>query len=176
VTHDQVEAMSMADRIVLLNAGRIEQNGTPVELYEHPANTFVARFIGTPPMNLLALEAGPEGPVIAGTDAAIGAPPQFVAGQVGIRAEHIAFTHERGGGRGLSAHATVEAIEYLGGDSLVTCRLGNQNVAVRSPGSVGLRRGDAAWLDWAPSAQHLFGADGLRWQVEERHTRATMPA
>ena len=58
VTHDQVEAMSMADRVVLLNGGRIEQNGTPVELYETPANTFVARFIGTPPMNLLPLDAG----------------------------------------------------------------------------------------------------------------------
>ena len=57
VTHDQVEAMSMADRVVLLNAGRIEQDGTPVELYETPANTFVARFIGTPPMNLLKLDA-----------------------------------------------------------------------------------------------------------------------
>ena len=65
VTHDQVEAMSMADRVILLNGGRIEQNGTPVELYEQPANTFVARFIGTPPMNLLALEAGAGGAVIA---------------------------------------------------------------------------------------------------------------
>ena len=63
VTHDQVEAMSMADRVVLLNRGRIEQNATPVELYESPANTFVARFIGTPPMNLLPLEAGRGGAV-----------------------------------------------------------------------------------------------------------------
>ena len=57
VTHDQVEAMSMADRVVLLNRGKIEQNATPVELYERPANTFVARFIGTPPMNLAAARA-----------------------------------------------------------------------------------------------------------------------
>ena len=63
VTHDQVEAMSMADRVVLLNRGRIEQNATPVELYERPANTFVARFIGTPPMNLLPLERGADGAV-----------------------------------------------------------------------------------------------------------------
>mgnify|MGYP003694025079 CR=1 FL=1 len=72
VTHDQVEAMSMADRVVLLNRGRIEQNATPVELYERPANTFVARFIGTPPMNLLPLERGDGGAVIAGTDEARG--------------------------------------------------------------------------------------------------------
>src|SRR6184192_3107269 len=65
VTHDQVEAMSMADRVVLMNGGRIVQNGTPVELYEQPANTFAARFIGTPPMNLLDLEKGPDGAVIA---------------------------------------------------------------------------------------------------------------
>ena len=64
VTHDQVEAMSMADRVILLNGGRIEQNGTPVELYEQPANTFVARFIGTPPMNLLTLEPGAGGAII----------------------------------------------------------------------------------------------------------------
>ena len=68
VTHDQIEAMSMADRVILMNSGRIEQNGTPVDLYERPANEFVARFIGTPPMNLLALERGRDGAVIAGTE------------------------------------------------------------------------------------------------------------
>ena len=73
VTHDQVEAMSMADRVILLNGGRIEQNGTPVELYEQPANTFVARFIGTPPMNLLALEPGAGGAIIRGRGRAGGA-------------------------------------------------------------------------------------------------------
>src|SRR5436853_5604558 len=67
VTHDQVEAMSMADRVVLLDKGKIEQNGAPVDLYETPANVFVARFIGTPPMNLLVLEPGHDGAVIAGT-------------------------------------------------------------------------------------------------------------
>src|SRR5947199_3087779 len=68
VTHDQVEAMSMADRVILLSSGHIEQNGTPADLYETPANTFVARFIGTPPMNLLRLEPSAGGAVIAGTD------------------------------------------------------------------------------------------------------------
>ena len=68
VTHDQVEAMSMADRVILLSGGRIEQNGAPADLYETPANTFVARFIGTPPMNLLKLERGADGAVIAGID------------------------------------------------------------------------------------------------------------
>src|SRR2546429_1605489 len=68
VTHDQVEAMSMADRVVLLSAGKVEQNGTPVELYETPTNVFVSRFIGTPLMNLLRLESGNGGAIIAGTD------------------------------------------------------------------------------------------------------------
>jgi sn-glycerol 3-phosphate transport system ATP-binding protein len=68
VTHDQIEAMSMADRVILLNRGEIEQNGMPVDLYETPANTFIARFIGTPPMNLLPLAARCDGAVIAGTD------------------------------------------------------------------------------------------------------------
>ena len=88
VTHDQVEAMSMADRVVLLNGGKIEQNGTPVELYESPANTFVARFIGTPPMNLMKLDAG-EGAVIAGTDGPAVLPGELGAGMLGVRPEHI---------------------------------------------------------------------------------------
>src|SRR5213075_2991006 len=74
VTHDQVEAMSMADRVVLLNKGRIEQNASPAELYENPANTFVARFIGTPPMNLLALTSGTDGEVVRGTMGPVLAP------------------------------------------------------------------------------------------------------
>ena len=68
VTHDQVEAMSMADRVILLNQGHIEQNGAPSDLYETPANTFVARFIGTPPMNLLRLATAGGEAAIAGTD------------------------------------------------------------------------------------------------------------
>ena len=67
VTHDQTEAMSMADRVILMRAGRIEQNGTPAELYERPATLFAARFIGGAPMNLLELDDGPHGAVVAGT-------------------------------------------------------------------------------------------------------------
>src|SRR5437016_5804352 len=68
VTHDQIEAMTMADRVILLSGGEIVQNGSPAELYETPATTFVARFIGTPPMNLLKLERTPSGAAIAGSD------------------------------------------------------------------------------------------------------------
>src|SRR5690348_8980657 len=85
VTHDQVEAMSMADRVVLLRAGRIEQNGTPVSLYERPANTFVARFIRTPPMSLLRRRAARGGAVITGTHAQAVLDAGCAAGVLGVR-------------------------------------------------------------------------------------------
>src|SRR5689334_2465322 len=89
VTHDQVEAMSMADRVVLMRAGHIEQDGTPVDLYEDPADTFVARFIGTPPMNLLRLTSTLNGAVIAGTEAPIVLDAKHAGGMLGIRPEHM---------------------------------------------------------------------------------------
>jgi sn-glycerol 3-phosphate transport system ATP-binding protein len=167
VTHDQVEAMSMADRVVLMRAGRIEQNGTPVDLYEDPANTFVARFIGTPPMNLLRLEAGRDGAVIAGTDGPVVLAAQFTAGTLGIRPEHMELAFENG------VRAGVESVEYLGGDSLVSARIGTQPVAVRVQGSVSFRRGDPTWIRWAPGAQRYFDADGLRGPLEAREPSAT---
>jgi sn-glycerol 3-phosphate transport system ATP-binding protein len=170
VTHDQVEAMSMADRVILLNGGRVEQNGTPVELYETPANAFVARFIGTPPLNLLTLEEGPGGAVIGGTEGPVVLPADCAAGRLGVRPEHIALAFERG------VRAEVEGIEYLGGDSLLTCRIGGQALAVRVPGSVGLARGDAAWLDWAAGAQHFFDPRGVRHDSAVRHEVATLTA
>jgi len=167
VTHDQVEAMSMADRVVLLNKGRIEQNATPAELYENPANTFVARFIGTPPMNLLPLEAGRGGAVVAGTEGPVVAPADCAGLTLGVRPEHVVLGFEHG------ARAEVAAIEYLGADSLVTCRLGAATLAVRVQGSVGLSRGDAAWLSWAPGAQHLFERSGERRAAPAQHPAET---
>ena len=168
VTHDQVEAMTMADRVVLLNRGRIEQSAAPVDLYETPANAFVARFIGTPPMNLMPLEAGADGAVVAGTTGPAVAPSDCAGLTLGVRPEHIDLGFERG------ARAGVDSIEYLGADSLVVCRLGSATVAVRVPGSVGLARGDAAWLAWAPGAQHLFERDGSRRAAPARQETATM--
>jgi sn-glycerol 3-phosphate transport system ATP-binding protein len=170
VTHDQVEAMSMADRVLLLCKGRIEQNGTPVELYETPANTFVARFIGTPPMNLLRLEAGGDGAMIAGTEGPLLLPRECAGGSLGVRPEHIALGVERG------VPARVDAVEYLGGDSLVSCHVGGQLVSVRAAGSVALSRGDAARLAWASGAQYYFDGDGVRRPLPERQPSATMLA
>jgi sn-glycerol 3-phosphate transport system ATP-binding protein len=170
VTHDQVEAMSMADRVILMNSGRIEQNGAPVDLYERPANQFVARFIGTPPMNLLALERGSDGAVIAGTHGPALMTAEFARGRLGIRPEHIALDFARG------IPAKVETVEYLGGDSLLGCAIGSQPLAVRVQGSVGLSPGDTAHLTWAPGAQHFFAEDGTRHDVGTRRDTATLLA
>jgi sn-glycerol 3-phosphate transport system ATP-binding protein len=156
VTHDQVEAMSMADRVILLNGGRIEQNGPPVELYERPANRFVARFIGTPPMNLLPLAPGRDGAVIDGTPGPAVLPIACAGGMLGVRPEHVTFTMDRGHA------ATVRSVEYLGGDSLVSCTIGSTTIAVRTPGAVGFAPGDAVRLHWAPGARHYFDATGER--------------
>ncbi len=170
VTHDQVEAMSMADRVILLRGGRIEQNGAPVDLYEDPANTFVARFIGTPPMNLLQLDGGAGGAIIRGTEGPAVLPAACAGGTLGVRPEHIALGMERG------MRASVESVEYLGGDSLVACRIGAQPLAVRAQGSVGLSRGDVAWLHWAPGAQHYFEEGGSRAPLSTTHETATQIA
>jgi multiple sugar transport system ATP-binding protein len=100
VTHDQVEAMTLADRIVVLRAGRVEQVGSPMELYNNPANTFVAGFIGSPQMNFLDA-------------ASLGLPP----GQAGIRPEHLAISRDAG-----ELPAEVSHIEKLGGETLVYAR------------------------------------------------------
>ena len=170
VTHDQVEAMSMADRVILLNRGKSEQNGPPVELYEAPTNAFVARFIGTPPMNLMPLVEGDGGAVIAGAPGPAVLPRECAGGTLGVRPEHIRVAH--GGG----VPATVESVEYLGGDSLIACRVGDAPIAVRVAGSTALRRGDAATLAWAGGAQHFFGPDGARHAPAGRTSGETMLA
>ena len=170
VTHDQIEAMSMADTIVLLNRGGIEQNAAPVDLYENPANTFVARFIGTPPMNLLPLVAGAGGAVIAGTDGPVLLPAGCAGGMLGVRPEHIAIAQDRG------VPATVQGVEYLGADSLVSCRIGSVAIAVRVAGNSGLAAGAGTRLAWAPGAQHVFDRAGRRVAADGVHQTATLYA
>jgi multiple sugar transport system ATP-binding protein len=116
VTHDQVEAMTMGDRIAVMSKGVLQQIGTPEELYTSPANTFVARFIGSPSMNLLPSSALGVGGV----------------GQlVGFRPEHVVL----GNGRPGSAHydANVEVVEYLGDEQLAHVRLGDHEIVVKLP-------------------------------------------
>ena len=133
VTHDQTEAMTMADRIVLLRAGRVEQDATPAALYARPATVFAARFIGTPPMN-----------VITGADGRL----------VGVRPEDIRLGDAGG------VAACIAAVEYLGADSIVTCAVGAETVAVRAPGRVTLAVGSPVRLAWPPDAVHVFDAAG----------------
>jgi len=157
VTHDQVEAMTMADRVVLLREGRVEQDATPVELYRHPATVFAARFIGTPPMNVLALEDAPGGAVVRGTDGPTVSPGPGAGVLLGVRPEDVSLTS----GPGLAAR--VATIEYLGADSIVTCAGGGQSLAVRAPGRVDLAAGAVVTLAWKPDAVHLFdAATGMR--------------
>ncbi len=165
VTHDQTEAMSMADKVVLMRDGHIEQEGTPEDLYANPATTFAARFLGTPPMNLLDLANGPDGAVIAG---ATGAPVFAGDGaglQLGIRPEDIEF-RDNGG-----IPAELLLTDYLGADTIITARIGDQSLLVRVPGRVRIADGERAALSWAPEASHLFDATSGR-RAEARETTA----
>jgi len=138
VTHDQTEAMSMADQVVLLNAGRIEQDAAPADLYARPATIFAARFIGTPPMNVIA----------APGDADL---------RLGIRPEHVRLTDN---GR---VRAVVQSAEYLGADTIVSCALGADSIAAKVPGRRELSPGSAVGLDWSAGDCHFFDAvNGMR--------------
>jgi len=157
VTHDQTEAMSMADQVILLRDGRVEQDAPPAELYARPANVFAARFIGTPPMNILSLADSPGGAVIAGTAGPVVLPGRGAGLSLGVRPEDIYLTSQ--GGRLASEgglRATVTAVEYLGADSILSCAAGTQTLAVRVPGRVELPPGAAVHLSWSKDAVHVF--------------------
>ncbi len=159
VTHDQVEAMTMADRIVVLRAGRIEQVGTPLELYNHPRNQFVAGFIGSPKMNFIAATArsganGIQFDVAGG--ATVTLPRLSVSveeGKVvtlGIRPEHV----ELGSG---GMPMAVSLAEQLGGNTVLHGTLGNgQALVVQIVGQAKIRRGDTAPVIIPPECCHLF--------------------
>ncbi len=152
VTHDQAEAMSMADRIVLMKAGRVMQMDAPERLYARPAHEFAARFIGAPPMNLLPLEKGH----VAGF-APRGAPSG--AAWLGVRPEAMRFAET-----GLPA--TVEARDYLGAETLALCAAGPARFSVRLAGAGAPDPGSARAVAWAPEDQHFFAADGRRLEPE----------
>jgi sn-glycerol 3-phosphate transport system ATP-binding protein len=146
VTHDQTEAMSMADQVVLLNQGRIEQNASPRALYALPATTFAARFIGTPAMNLLRLEQGR----IAGSSVAVGRP----ASTLGIRPESVSL--------GGAVPATVQSLEYLGADLVLRCAVGSEQITVRADGKTDVAAGAQVTLGWPAQAEHYFDSQGSR--------------
>ena len=146
VTHDQAEAMSMADQVVLLNQGRIEQDDTPRALYARPASCFAARFIGTPAMNLLRLDGGR----VAGSDIAVGGS----GATLGVRPEDVRLDG--------TIPAVVESLEYLGADLVLRCRIGTESLTVRTGGRVDIAVGATLMLGWPPADEHRFDEQGKR--------------
>ncbi len=152
VTHDQMEAMTLADRLVVLNAGRIEQVGTPIELYEKPATTFVATFIGSPSMNLMK-PAGGHG---AGVNW-----PSNVA-TIGVRPEDLVIA-DASSSNGLRIKVQVIAVELVGAESYVHgATEDGSTVVFRVPGRSVIGIGESKELTAAPDRFHLFDGDGKR--------------
>ena len=165
VTHDQVEAMTLADKIVVMNNGRVEQQGKPLDLYYRPANLFVAGFIGSPAMNFLAGTARPGAGIDLGPAGILAAaifPPPVRDGEkltLGIRPEHLKV--RPGEGAGLSA--TVDLVERLGEMGFAHLRLPTGQVVIAEiRGETGLRPGGRASLSPEAAHIHLFDASGSR--------------
>ncbi|MFM2121490.1 MAG: hypothetical protein RL722_2958 [Pseudomonadota bacterium] len=132
VTHDQVEAMTLAQRMIVMNAGRMEQFGTPAEVYARPATTFVASFIGAPPMNLLAVRAAEGGVLLAdGTALALAdaAPARGGELTLGLRPEHLGLVTSRPEGA-VAWPARIALVEMLGAEKLVYATLGSGSTQV----------------------------------------------
>ena len=142
VTHDQSEAMSMADQVILMRDGRVEQAAPPDELYARPATTFAARFIGTPPMSIL--RAPDKGDLL-----------------FGIRSEDVML-----GDVGLPMR--VQSSEFLGADTVVTCSFGNQSLTARVPGKAVFAAGAAIHVSWRPEHVHVFDAASGRRRDDVR--------
>ena len=169
VTHDQLEAMTLADILVVMNGGQVEQIGNPLEIYQKPATTFVASFIGAPPMNLMPLHSDE----IKSQLAADGRSRE--AGILGIRPEDFVISNDSAAG-GIALDLTVEAIERVGAETFVygTRQREQQGVAanpgelppgeviVRVPGAVGPAIGERIRAVAAPDKLHLFTVDGRK--------------
>ena len=149
VTHDQIEAMTMADQIVLLNAGSIEQIGHPTDLYGTPRSAFSARFIGTPPMNVF-----PAGPSIR--QALKSGVPSELADRadlmVGIRPEEITVSED-------GVEAKLVYVEYLGADKILHCELDGSKVLIRASRDVSPTVGSTFKIAWKSENTHLFSRE-----------------
>ena len=165
VTHDQVEAMTLAQRVMVMNKGIAEQIGTPVEVYEKPASRFVASFIGSPAMNLLEGQMDDSGTRFV-LENGMQLPLPDSRGQyagrrmtLGIRPEHIALSSQAENG----VPMVVETLEILGADNLAHGRFGEQKMVVRLPHQLRPNAGTTLWLHIPDDHLHLFeGETGLR--------------
>ncbi|MGG5807667.1 ABC transporter ATP-binding protein [Falsiroseomonas sp. CW058] len=153
VTHDQAEAMSMADQVVLMRDGHVEQDATPAELYARPASVFAASFIGTPPMSLLRLVPGRDGAEVAGAPGMAVAPAAAAGALLGIRPEEVALSDADG------LPARLIAAEFLGAETVLACAVGDgeEVLQARIPGNHALAAGTPLRLRLPPAA-HLFDA------------------
>jgi multiple sugar transport system ATP-binding protein len=153
VTHDQIEAMTMADRIVVMNHGRIEQVGAPLEVYDRPATRFVAEFIGSPAMNMLPGEAYAAAMRAAGADPLL---PGDAAGlTIGLRPEALSIAE-----RGLPIR--VDLVEPTGAETFIHGRLGDAAVTAVMRGRPQARPGDVIAMAHQPGDRHIFEASGRR--------------
>lgn len=146
VTHDQVEAMTIADKIILMNSGRIEQHGTPEELYNRPATAFTGGFIGNPPMNIL--QSNPEIVAACGVDT----PGNLTSNDllVGVRPENIEVSKSTG------FEIVVSATEYLGADTLIVGRSNDQSIILTIKGKSIISMGQRVRIGWSSKHTHLF--------------------
>jgi multiple sugar transport system ATP-binding protein len=150
VTHDQVEAMTLADRVVVLRDGLIEQVGSPLELYDRPANQFVAQFIGTPQMNVTALE---KLPAVVGDQA----PAAAKGGSLGMRPESVSLMVPGAG----MADGVVDLVEALGAETLIYVTIGTgAQLVTRQQERTTLKPGQSVGLNIDLSQAHWFDAQG----------------
>ena len=159
VTHDQIEAMTMADKIVVMNAGRVEQIGTPLELYDRPANLFVATFMGSPAMNILPATMTAEGISIAGAATVPMLSSLPVSGEIsyGIRPDHITI----GGENAVEAHVLV--VEPTGSETHITAMLGGHEIMIVSRDRIDISPGSTLPVSLLSASAHFFDSvSGLR--------------
>ncbi|WDR07442.1 sn-glycerol-3-phosphate ABC transporter ATP-binding protein UgpC [Devosia rhodophyticola] len=164
VTHDQVEAMTLADRIVVMNLGNIEQVGTPIELYEKPANLFVANFIGSPTMNIFDCSFA-NGGIILPNGTFLPLPAYAISDQqvsLGIRPEHIQIATNGPG----QCQGEVEIVERLGSDTMIYTNVSGWGLLVtRLNGTMDIKIGDAIALAFDQPHIHLFNDTGAAIRV-----------
>ena len=156
VTHDQLEAMTLADLLVVMNAGEVEQMGNPLDIYEKPASTFVASFIGAPPMNLLAVS---DGKFSDGSAVPV-APPEGAV-TLGFRPEDADIAG-KGDATGLRLAATVQGVEPVGAESFLYCATAGTRVVVRVGGRASHEIDEKLTIAAPKSKLHWFGEDGKR--------------
>jgi len=166
VTHDQLEAMTLADRLIVLNGGGIEQIGAPVDVYDRPASTFVAGFIGSPAMNLVPVRSE-NGRLRAESGAGLDAPNLHGADRylLGVRPEHLDISGEKAtGADGLSMEFTVNVLEPVGAESYIYGQLDGTGpeIVVRAPSHARYDHGTVLYLNAPASDIHFFDADNGR--------------